>query len=190
MAKLLEDKDAENIKRSTKVGKQIWKDFLLEKNVNEPSVKRDLALVLKSSYVDARKKDGSSYSLGSLKTLRFALNRHLKAVQSFEIMNDPEFSNANKVFAAKCVQIKNDGLGKVQHKSPIDDANMRKAYESAVFDTRQPQTLLNKVFCEIMLCFWRRGRQNLSHLRKSDVVVATDATGARFVTKVLDGLTK
>ena len=41
---LLEDKDAENTKRSTKVAKQIWKDFLLEKNVEEPSEKRDLAL--------------------------------------------------------------------------------------------------------------------------------------------------
>ena len=56
IAKLLEDKDAENAKRSTKVGKQIWRDFLLEKNVEEPSEKRDLALVLKSFYVDARKK--------------------------------------------------------------------------------------------------------------------------------------
>ena len=71
---LLEDKDAENTKRSTKVAKQIWKDFLLEKNVEEQSEKRDLALILKSFYVDARKKGGSSCSLGSLKTLRFALN--------------------------------------------------------------------------------------------------------------------
>ena len=71
---LLEDKDAENTKRSTKVAKQIWKDFLLGKNVEEPREKRDLALILKSFYVDARKKEGSSYSLGSLKTLRFALN--------------------------------------------------------------------------------------------------------------------
>ena len=63
---LLEDKDAENTKLSTKAAKQIWKDFLLEKNVEEPSEKRDLALILKSFYVDARKKDGSSYSLGSL----------------------------------------------------------------------------------------------------------------------------
>ena len=71
---LLENKDAENSKRSTKVPKQIWKDFLLEKHFEEPSERRDLALILKSFYVDARKKDGSSYSLGSLKTLRFALN--------------------------------------------------------------------------------------------------------------------
>ena len=71
---LLEDKDAENAKRSTKVAKQIWKDLLLEKNVEEPSKKRDLALILKSFHVDASKEYGSSYSLGSLKTLRFALN--------------------------------------------------------------------------------------------------------------------
>ena len=62
---LLEDKDSENTKRSTKVAKQIWKDFLLEKNVEEPSEKRDLALILKSFYVYARKKDGSSFSLGN-----------------------------------------------------------------------------------------------------------------------------
>ena len=34
---LLQDKDAENTKRSTKVAKQIWKDFLLEKMLkNQP----------------------------------------------------------------------------------------------------------------------------------------------------------
>ena len=53
---LLEDKDAENTKRSIKVAKQIWKDFLLEKNVEELSEKRDLALILKLFHVDARKK--------------------------------------------------------------------------------------------------------------------------------------
>ena len=98
---LLEDKDAENTKRSTKVAKQIWKNLWLEKNVEEPSDKRDFALILKSFYVDARKKDGSPYSLGSLKTLRFTLNGHFKAVQSFDFINDPEFSDASKVFAAK-----------------------------------------------------------------------------------------
>ena len=53
---LLEDEDTENTKRSTKVAEQIWKDCLLEKNVEKPSEKSDLALILKSFYVDARKK--------------------------------------------------------------------------------------------------------------------------------------
>ena len=41
-----------------------------------------------------------------------------------------------------------------------------------------------------MLCLCRRGRKNLSHLRKSDFVLATDVTGAKFVAKVLDSLMK
>ena len=42
-----------------------------------------------------------------------------------------------------------------------------------------------------MLCFCRRGRQNLRRLiRKSDFVVKTESTGAKFVSKVVDELTK
>ena len=58
--KLLEDKDLENTKRSTKVAKKIFYEYLKEKNIQEPLVKKVLAqLVLKSSYmyVEARKTD-------------------------------------------------------------------------------------------------------------------------------------
>ena len=40
-----------------------------------------------------------------------------------------------------------------------------------------------------MLCFCRRGRQNLQQLKKADFEVHTDATGAKFVSKVRDELT-
>ena len=186
--KLLEDKDSENTKRWTKVAKELF--YLKEKNIQEPHDKKELALVLKSFYVEARKKDGSFYSMGSLKTLRFGLNRHFKAVRGVDIMNEEEFSEANKVFAAKCVQLKKDGHVKVHHKPPIADADLKKLYESGVFSTDFPKTLLNKVFFEIMLCFCRRGRQNLRRLRKSDFVVKTDSTGTKFVSKVVDELTK
>ena len=72
--KLLEDKDSENTKRSTKVAKELFYEYLKEKNIQEPHDKKELAQVLKSFYVEARKKDGSFYSMGSLKTLRFGLN--------------------------------------------------------------------------------------------------------------------
>ena len=188
--KLLEDKDSENTKRSTKVAKELFYEYLKEKNIQEPHDKKELAQVLKSFYVEARKKDGSFYSMGSLKTLRFGLNRHFKAVRGVDIMNEEEFSEANKVFAAKCVQLKKDGHAKVHHKPPIADADLKKLYESGLFSTDFPKTLLNKVFFEIMLCFCRRGRQNLRRLRKSDFVVIKDSTGAKFVSKVVDELTK
>ena len=50
--KLLEDKDSENTKRSTKVAKELFYEYLKEKNIQEPHDKKELAQVLKSFYVD------------------------------------------------------------------------------------------------------------------------------------------
>ena len=52
--KLLEDKDSENTKRSTKVAKELFYEYLKEKNTQEPHDKKELAQVLKSFYVEAR----------------------------------------------------------------------------------------------------------------------------------------
>ena len=69
-------------------------------------------LFLTIVYVEARKKEGSSYSMGSLKTLRFGLNRYFKSTRGIEIINDVEFNEANKIFTAQCVQLKKDGQAK------------------------------------------------------------------------------
>ena len=50
--KLLEDKDSENTKRSTKVAKELFYEYLKEKNIQEPHDKKELVQVLKSFYVD------------------------------------------------------------------------------------------------------------------------------------------
>ena len=46
--KLLENKDSENTKRSTKVAKELFYEYLKEKNIEEPHDKKELAQVLKS----------------------------------------------------------------------------------------------------------------------------------------------
>ena len=46
--KLLEDKDSENTKISTKVAKELFYEYLKEKNIQEPHDKKELAQVLKS----------------------------------------------------------------------------------------------------------------------------------------------
>ena len=53
---LLEDKDSENTKRSTKVAKELFYEYLKEKNIQESHDKKELAQVLKSFYVEARKR--------------------------------------------------------------------------------------------------------------------------------------
>ena len=116
--------------------------------------------------------------------------RYFKSTRGIEIINDVEFNEANKVFTAQCIQLKKDGQAKVQHKPPILDDDLKKLYESGIFNSDHPKTLLNKVFFEIMLYFCRRGRQNLRQLKKADFEVHTDATGAKFVSNVRDELTK
>ena len=49
---LLENKDSENTKRSTKVAKELFCEYLKEKNIQEPHDKKELAQVLKSFDVD------------------------------------------------------------------------------------------------------------------------------------------
>ena len=54
--KIVEDKDSQNTKRSTKVAKELFADYVKEKNLREPEEKKDLAQTLKTFYVEARKK--------------------------------------------------------------------------------------------------------------------------------------
>ena len=57
--KLLDDKDSENTKRTYKVAREVFYEYLNEKGIVEPTEKSELAQVLKNFYVEARKKDGS-----------------------------------------------------------------------------------------------------------------------------------
>ena len=59
IVKLLEDKDSENTKRSTKVSRELFYEYLKEENIQEPHDKKELAQVLKSFYVEVRKNHGS-----------------------------------------------------------------------------------------------------------------------------------
>ena len=43
--KLLEDKDSENTKRSTKVAKELFYEYLKKKNIQEPHDKKELAIM-------------------------------------------------------------------------------------------------------------------------------------------------
>ena len=74
-------------------------------------------------------------------SLRFGLNRHFKT-KGTDIIQDPEFAEANKVFLAKCVDLKRQGLAKVEHKPAILENDLRKLYECGVFNLGDPRTFL------------------------------------------------
>ena len=97
-----------------------------------------LANVLKKFYAGARKSDGSPYSKSSMTSLRFKFNRHFKT-KGTDIIKDPELAEANKVFLAKCVDLKRRGLAKVEHKPAISENDrLRKLYECGVFSLDDP----------------------------------------------------
>ena len=55
--KIVEDEDLQNIKRSAKVGKELFADYVKEKRLREPEEKKQLAPTLKTFNVEARKKE-------------------------------------------------------------------------------------------------------------------------------------
>ena len=58
IAQLLNDKDSEKTKKSTKQHRLIFESYLNEKNIRNPATAVELALVLRKFYAEARKKDG------------------------------------------------------------------------------------------------------------------------------------
>ena len=46
--KIVEDKDSQNTKRSTKVAKELFADYVKEKKLREPKEKKELAQTLKT----------------------------------------------------------------------------------------------------------------------------------------------
>ena len=102
--------------------------------------------MLKLFYAEARKADGTSYSKSILNSLRFELNRYFKATRGFDIINDSEFTKANKVFGAKFGDLKGQGLAKVEHKPPICEEDLKKLYESTAFGLDDPEKRQNKGF--------------------------------------------
>ena len=139
---LLDDKDAKSTKRATKSALKVFHQYLKEKKQMNLKQKNMLKLL----YAEARKANGTSYSKSTLNSLRFGLNQHFKATRSFDIINDSEFTDANKVFGAKCVDLRRQGLAKVEHKPLICEEDLKDLYESTAFGQNDPEKLQNKGF--------------------------------------------
>ena len=100
-----------------------------------------------------RKKDGSEYTKNSLCSIRFGLNTYFKSVFNNDIIKDKKFDEAISVYEAQCVALKKRGLAKTEHKPPIADEDIKKLYESGVFNTDSPVPCKTKVFFKLCCSF-------------------------------------
>ena len=55
--KIVEDKDSQNTKRSTKVAKELFVDYVKERKLRKAEEKKEWAQTLKQFHVEARKKE-------------------------------------------------------------------------------------------------------------------------------------
>ena len=75
---IVEDKDSQNTKRSTKVAKELFADYVKEKKLREPEEKKELAQTLKTCYVEARKKGFVQCIIKQLLDSVFVISRIIK----------------------------------------------------------------------------------------------------------------
>ena len=86
------------------------------------------------------------------------------------------------------VKLKASGKGKTDHFEEIEPENILKLYCS--FDIESPEGLLHKVWFDLCLQLFHRGRENMRNMTKSTFAVGADAAGRKFIYKVSDELDK
>ena len=191
---LVSNSYSSNTSKTTNVAWNTFIAFCTEKKLNvniDTCTKNELDEILKDFYVSARKTDGNLYKKSSFHSLRWGLQRRVKEKrENVDIINDPEFCSSNRIFNAQCMNIKKQGLAKVDHKPPISKGDFEKLYSTGTLSNENPTSLQYKVFFEIMLHFCRRGQENLRLLKISDFSIKSNDSGIRYIVKEKDELTK
>lgn len=178
---------SENTRLATRYAVRIFREYLSEKAQSpdfETLDKDALCDVLRSFYAEARSKSGQLYSKSSLISIRSSLNRYLNEppyCRTLDLTKDPELRSANLALAAVIRRLEEQGAGPVVQKQAITRSDLRKLYESSVFDTNTPYGLLNKVWFEICMYFCTRGRENQRELQEDSFGLAVDEDGRKFV---------
>ncbi|XP_069544147.1 uncharacterized protein [Brachyistius frenatus] len=178
---------SENTRLATRYAVRIFREYLSEKAQSpdfETLDKDALCAVLRSFYAEARSKSGQLYSKSSLISIRSSLNRYLNEppyCRTLDLTKDPELRSANLTLAAVIRRLEEQGAGPVVQKQAITRSDLRKLYESSVFNTDTPFGLLNKVWFETCMYFCTRGRENQRELEEDSFGLAVDEDGRKFV---------
>lgn len=178
---------SENTRLATRYAVRIFREYLREKAQSpdfESLNKEALCAVLRSFYAEARSKSGQLYSKSSLISIRSSLNRYLNEppyCRTLDLTKDPELRSANLALAAVIRRLEEQGAGPVVQKQAITRSDLRKLYESSVFNTDTPFGLLNKVWFETCMYFCTRGRENQRELEEDSFGLAIDEDGRKFV---------
>jgi hypothetical protein len=140
---------------------------------------------LQGFYASVRKSDGEDFNSSSMSNLRYSLARWQQTTRGFDIIKDPEFSNSTSVYKAKIIDLKKKGKGSVKHVDTISEEDMQKL---ADLKYHTPVLLQYKTWLTIQMHFAKRGRENISEMKKNDITIKEENGFRRVYLK--DSLTK
>ncbi|XP_030837953.1 uncharacterized protein LOC764748 isoform X2 [Strongylocentrotus purpuratus] len=141
-----------NTKRQIKYSLSLFEEFSKRENVNFEDIdNKALDVLLSNFYKAARNKKGDLYSLKSMQSIRFGLQRYFLESRGINITKTNEFSLSYKTFGAVIRKLRRPGKDEVRRHPQITVDDM--ARMQASLDLSTPQGLQHKVFLDIVLYF-------------------------------------
>ncbi|XP_029440796.1 uncharacterized protein LOC115080633 [Rhinatrema bivittatum] len=181
--KALAEKDAKNTKIVMKTAVSVFSDYLkarhLDYKITDQYDDYQLNSLLCEFYADVRKPNGDYYAKKSITTFRYGLQKFFHQQRGVDIVHDPVFRESNIMMSAVLTKLKREGKGDVQHKEPLTKDDFRKLYASC--DIGTPAGLQHKVFVDLMLHLYNRGREKLREFCKDEFLILIDSAGHKYI---------
>nr|XP_014343227.1 PREDICTED: general transcription factor II-I isoform X2 [Latimeria chalumnae] len=164
-AELVPKSNSKNTKCSTKWGITVLKKWYQSRykksgHLIDSMTPSELDDILREFYAGAKTSKKDKYSKNSLNTIRTSINRYLRGPPLFRninILSDTDFPISNRTFVEVCKVLKEEGKASTKHNIPISQEDLLRLYSSSTLSVCTPQTLLNKVWFDIMFYFGRIG---------------------------------
>jgi hypothetical protein len=149
---------------------KIFMQFLNSKNItNIPTEKKQLDCVLKEMWPSLRTLKNQPYRATSLTSMRNMLRTVIQQKISVDIFNDPDLLQQNVVFENYLRVLKKQGYGCISHHKEVSKENLKTICEK--LDPQNPQQLLWLTWLNVQLHLCRRGIENSSNMKKTDLVL-------------------
>ena len=89
----------------------------------------NLCILLSQFWLAVRTEKGELYKANSLQNIRHGINRRIKELRDFDIIQSPEFAEANVTFKAQMRELKRTGKADTTHHQPLTEADLSKVYD-------------------------------------------------------------
>jgi hypothetical protein len=143
--------------------------------------------LLEKFFISCRPSNAEDYKSSSLQNLRQNLIRAIRITHQFDIVKDPIFKTSNTVFVNRLKDLKQKGLGVVDHFPDISKVDILNIVEK--LSPEDPHGLQLLVWFLLQLHFCKRGQENAESTTKDHYSI-TEIEGKKCITQVRDELTK